>query len=267
MKSNYLLKLMSTWRLIAVCIIGAAVITGCGSSSSTTAGVGSGGTGTLAKISGTVADGYLTNATVYLDKNSNYQLDAGEPSTKSGENGAYTLDVEPADVGMYPIVALVIKGVTIDKDTNLAVTNSYVLSMHKEYVSGSVSSNFISPISSQLRELMETGRYSSIQHAADTLRTEMGLLAGTDMTADFIATNHTKMHYAAQNMATLMGNQMEYVMGMNGSTITVDVNRYRAMMETIFSNMATVCAENNQTEMSHLHNTITTRLSGMMGGM
>lgn len=263
MKSNYLLKVMSSWQLIALCLFSAVIITGCGADSSTTAGVGSGGTGTLAKISGTVADGYLVNATVFLDRNSNYQLEAGEPSTASGENGAYTLDVEPADVGKYPIVALAIKGVTIDKDTTLAVTNSYALSMHKDYVSGSVISNFISPISSQLRELMETGRYSSIQHAADTLRTEMGLPAGTEMTADFIATNHTKMHYAAQNMATLMGNQMEHVMGMNGSTITVDVNRYRAMMETIFSNMATVSAENNQAEMLHLHNTITTRLSGM----
>ena len=260
MKSINLLKALFPWQLFTVCLFSAVIITGCGSGSSTTAGVGSGGTGTLAKISGTVADGYLVKSTVFLDRNSNYQLDAGEPSTPSGENGAYTLDVEPADLGKYPIVAHVIQGVTIDKDTNLAVPNSYVLSMHKEYVSGS-GSNFISPISSQLRELMETG--SSIQHAADTLRTEMGLLAGTEMTADFIAANHTEMHYAAQNMATLMGNQMAHVMGMNGSTITVDVNRYRAMMETIFSNMATVSAENNQTEMSRLHNTITTRLSGM----
>jgi len=263
MKSDYSLKVISSWRLIALFLFSAVIITGCGADSSTTAGVGSGGTGTLAKISGTVADGYLVNATIFLDRNSNYQLDAGEPSTKSAENGVYTLDVEPADVGMYHIVALVIKGVTIDKDTNLAVANSYVLSLHKEYVNGSVSSNFISPISSQLRELMETGRYSSIQQAADTLRTEMGLLAGTDMSADFIATDHAEMHYAAQSMATLMGNQMAHVMGMNGSTITVDVNRYRAMMETIFSNMSTVSAENNQTEMLHLHNTITTRLSGM----
>jgi hypothetical protein len=263
MKAIYLLKVICHWQLIPLCLFSAVIITGCGSASSTTAGVGSGGTGTLAKISGTVADGYLVNATVFLDRNSNYQLEAGEPSTTSGENGAYTLDVEPADLGKYPIVAHVIQGVTFDKDTNLAVSNSYVLSMPKEYVSGSVSSNFISPISSQLRELMETGRYSSIQHAADTLRTEMGLLAGTEMTADFIAANYTEMHYAAQNMATLMGNQMGHVMGMNGSTITVDVNRYRAMMETIFSNLATVSAENNQTEMLHLHNTITTMLSGM----
>jgi len=265
MKTSCLQKNWSAWRLIATCLISAAIITGCGSvAGDISAGVGTGGTGTVvASIAGTVADGYLVNATVFLDKNGNYQLDAGEPSTKSGENGAYKLDVDPADVGKHPLVALVIKDVTIDKDTNQAVTNSYVLSMPKDHVSGTANTNFISPISSQLRELMETGRYTTVQQAADDLRTQMGLPAGMDMTANYIAVNHTDMHYTAQNMATLMGNQMEHVMGMNGSSITVDVNRYRAMMETIYSNMSTVSAENNHTEMSHLSNTITTMLSNM----
>ena len=263
MKSNYLLKVMSSRQLIALCLFSAVIITGCGSDSSTTAGVGSGGTGTLAKISGTVADGYLVNASVFLDKNGNYQLDAGEPNTTTVANGAYELKVDPADVGKHPLVALVIKDVTIDKDTNQAVTNSYVLSMPKDHVSGTANTNFISPISSQLRELMETGRYTTVQQAADDLRTQMGLPAGMDMTANYIAVNHTDMHYAAQNMATLMGNQMGLVLGTNGSTITVEVSRYRTMMEMIFSNMTIVRAENNHTEMLQLHDTITTTLSNM----
>jgi len=175
----------------------------------------------------------------------------------------YTLDIDPADLGKHPLVALVIKDITIDRDTNLTVTNSYVLSMPKGNVSVAASSNFISPISSQLRELMESGRYTTVQHAADDLRTKMGLPAGTDMTANYIAANHTAMHYAAQNMATLMGNQMGLVLGTNGSTITVDVNRYRTMMGNIFSNMSTVSAPDNHIEMSHLHDTMTTMLSNM----
>ena len=265
MKTSYLQTKWSSWRLIVTCLISAAIITGCGSDGGvgSIAGVGTGGTGTTAKtVSGTVADGYLVNATVFLDKNGNYQLEAGEPSTTTDANGDYKLDIDPADLGKYPIVAHAVKGVTIDRDTNQAVTNSFVLSMSKDNVSGTVN-NFISPLSSLLREMMETGDYTSMQHASDALRTRMGLPAGTDMMADYIAANNTAMHYAAQNMATLMGNQMGYVMGMNGSTITVDVNRYRAMMETIFINMATVCAESNQTEMLHLRSTITTRLSGM----
>jgi hypothetical protein len=71
------------------------------------------------------------------------------------------------------------------------------------------------------------------------------------------------MHYAAQNMAILMGNQMGYVMGMNGSTITVDVNRYRGMMGVIFNNMPIICGADNQTGMSNLNNTMTAMWSNM----
>ena len=263
MKSSYLQKNWSAWRLIAMFLISAALIAGCGSGGEL-AGVGSGGTGTVvASIAGTVADGYLVNATVFLDKNGSYQLDAGEPSTTTDANGAYKLNVDSADAGKYPIVALVIKGVTIDRDTNQAVTNSYLLSMPKDNVSGTVSNNFISPISSQLREMMETGKYTTVQQAANALNIKMGLPAGTDMMANYIAANQTAMHYAAQNMATLMGNQMGYVLGTNGSTITVDVNRYRTMMGTIFINMSTITAANNQTDMLSLNNTMTTMWSNM----
>ncbi|MBW4054671.1 MAG: hypothetical protein HIU83_04600 [Proteobacteria bacterium] len=266
MKTSYLQNNWSSWRLIAICLFSAAIITGCGSGGGfdSTAGVGTGGTGTLAKtVSGTVADGYLVNATVFLDRNGNYQLDAGEPSTTTDLNGTYKLNVDPADIGKHPIVALIIKDVTIDKDTNQKVLNSYVLSMPKENVSGSVSDNFISPISSQLRELMETGRYTTVLQAADALRTQMGLPAGTDITANYIVSNHTVMHYDAQNMATLMGNQMGHVMGMDGSSIIVDVNLYRTMMGTIYTNMSTVCAPDNHTEMTDLSDTMTTTLSHM----
>jgi hypothetical protein len=60
-----------------------------------------------------------------------------------------------------------------------------------------------------------------------------------------------------------MGNQMGLVLGSNGSTITVDVNRYRVMMGTIFTNMSIIIGSNNQNDMSNLHNTITTMLSNM----
>jgi len=262
MKFHYLLENCSSWRLIAACLISAAIITGCGSSS-TVAGVGTGGTGSLAKgITGNVADGYLVNAAVFLDRNGNYQLDAAEPSTTTDVNGAYTLNIDTTDMGTYPIVAMAIKGVTIDRDTDQAVDNSYLLSMPKESVSSTVN-NFISPISSLIREMMETGTFSSIQHASEDLRNKMGLPAGTGMMDDYIATNNTTMHTTAQNMTILMGSQMGQVLGTNGSTVTVDVNRYRGMMGAIYSNMSTIRGANNQTEISNLSGTMTTALSGM----
>jgi hypothetical protein len=250
------------WRLAIVLLLLVAVIAGCSSGDGSVAGVGTGGTGSIAKsISGTVADGYLVNATVFLDKNGNYQLDAGEPFTTTDANGAFTLKVDPTDVGKYPIVALALKGVAIDKDTNQTVANSCLLSMPKDIVSDAASNNFISPVTSLLREIMETGIYTTMQQALDALRTKMGLQAGADIMSDYIAAGNTGIHAAAQNITILMGNQMGQVLGTDGSGTTVDVNRYRGMMGTIFSNMSTIRGSNAQTGMLNLTNTMTTVLS------
>jgi len=56
-------------------------------------------------------------------------MDAGEPFTTTDQNSAYTMNIDPADLGKCPIVAMAIKGMTIDKDSGAAVTNSFVLSM------------------------------------------------------------------------------------------------------------------------------------------
>ena len=277
-------RILSAWQSATLLSLLTALIAGCDGNITST-GVGTGGTGATTSLVGKVADGYLANVSVFLDKNGNYLLDAGEPSATTDTNGAYTLTVDSADIGKCPIVALAIKGVAIDKDTNQAIANSYVLSMPKEIVSGTVNTNFISPLTSQLREIMETGLYSTLPQASDALRTKIGLPAGTDMMADYIAANNTAMHTASQNIATLMGSQMEHVLGMSGSHSTVDVNRYRGMMGTIFSNMSSLRGADSQAGMSHLNSIMTTILPnipptsaghfhnmstsfrGMMGGM
>ena len=99
------------WRLFCGFFILVALIAGCGSGDGLTAGVGTGGTGTLAyQVSGTVADGYLNKAFVFMDKHGTYQWDGVEPYATTDANGAYTLKVDAADMGKYPIVALATKG-------------------------------------------------------------------------------------------------------------------------------------------------------------
>jgi hypothetical protein len=246
---------MKTKLLAVLTIISAGIIAGCGSSTNTP----------TASISGKVADGYLVGATVFLDKNGNYQLDAGEPSTTTDANGAYTLNVDSADVGTYPVVAMATKGVTVDKDSGSPVAGSYVLSMPATAISGSVSNNFISPMSSQLREMMETGKYATMQQAMIDLSAKLGMPTGTNMLTDYMAAHNTDMHSAAQNMASLMGSQMAQVFSTNGSTTAVDVNRYRGMMGTIFSNMSSIkgLSPNTQPAMLNLMGTMTTTLSSM----
>lgn len=223
--------------IIAVALT-AGLVAGCGGGGSTPA--------SSTSVSGAVADGYLVGATVFLDKNGNYQLDAVEPSATTDANGAYTLNIDPADVGKYPIVAMAIKGQTIDKDTNQTVSNSYILSMPATAMSGTVSSNFISPMSTLIREKMDANPGMTLNDAIIQLRNQMNLPAGMNMMADYIAgaqsgTNAAQfqtMHATAQQMVGLMAGQAPLVM--NGSA--ANQSRYRSMMGMINSNMPAITA-------------------------
>lgn len=214
MRTNNVPGNRSAWWLLAACFITAAVVAGCGQS--TIAGVGTGGTGSVAKpVSGNVADGYLINAAVFLDKNGNDQLDTGEPTTTTDENGAYTLTIDSADIGKFPIVAHAVKGVTIDKDTNQAVANGYILSLPKEIVSDSADSNFISPISTWIHKTMTANPDRNLPDVLSQLRITMNLPGGMNMLADYVhlgsasstdpnRDNYRIMHTAAQNMVPLL---------------------------------------------------------------
>jgi len=247
------------------------LLVGCGGGSSTSS------TATTSSVSGAVADGYLVNATVFLDKNFNYQLDVGEPSTTTDASGAYTLQVDTADIGRYPLVALATQGVTIDLDSNTAVASSYVLSMHATAVTASTStsvsgtvSNFVSPMSSQIRELMETGNYTTPQQAMEALRIQLGLPVGTNMMQNFLAASNsttTAMHTAARNMVALMQSQTALVMGTSGAANSVDVNRYRAMMGIIYSSLPSTGGTDAQAAISTCMGTMNAALSSIPTGM
>lgn len=252
---------MHKYILAAAMLLSIGAMAGCGSSGSSTP--------TTSTVTGKVADGYLSGAVVFMDKNGNYQLDSGEPSTTTDQNGAYTLNVDPADIGLYPIVAIAVKGQTIDMDNpTQTLTYSYLLSLPKESVSGTVSSNFISPVSSELREMTETGTYT-MEQAMIQLRTRLGLQAGTDVLADYMAdqanSDFQTMHTAARNMTALMGSQMNQIMaaGTTGTQL-MDVNRYRAMMGTIFGNMSTLRI---QTPDPAMIQTMTTTMTANLGNM
>ncbi len=237
--------------ILTVVLVVAGIISGCSGSVSTD-------TTTTTPVSGKVVDGYLVNATVFLDKNSNYQLDQGEPFTTTGQNGAYILYVDPADIGRFPIVALAIQGKTIDMDDGQPIQKSYFLSLPAKAALGTV----ISPMSTQVRELMETGKYANIQQAIDALTTMMGFPAETDVMSDYVNSGNTLVHTAAQNIAGLMGSQMSQVLGTSGTSTIVDVNRYRAMVGTIFNNLSSVkVADRTGNSYFNLINMLNSKLS------
>lgn len=221
-----------------------ALVAGCGGGSSTTASLP---TATTASVSGTVADGYLVGATVFLDKNLNFQLDAGEPSATTDANGAFTLlNVDPNDVGKYPIVALATQGVTIDTDTNSAVAASYLLCIPAatvvattDTVAGSVDTNFVSPISTLVQErvleLMAANTSLTQLQAIEQAREEIRLLLGMDPLANYMSANNTALHTMAREMVALMMEQRAQIMNADGTD--VDPTQYRAMVRTMNSQM------------------------------
>ena len=98
-------------RKLALAFASAAMLTlaGCGGG-----GGGGGGETTAPPIASgntgvpvTVIDDAIGNATVCLDKNLNGVCDSGEPSGKTDTEGKVTLQVTTADVGKYPILAII----------------------------------------------------------------------------------------------------------------------------------------------------------------
>lgn len=116
--------------------------------------------------------------------------------------------------------------------------------------------NFISPISTQLREMMETGKYENIQQAGEDLRLRLNMPVGVNMHADYMRLGSTTsadtnrvhyqdMHTTARNMATLMGGQAGQVLSIQENRVDhVDINYFRGTMGSIFGNLSTVKAVN-----------------------
>lgn len=246
--------------IVAVLIPMAVTIAGCG-------GGGSAGSPATTAISGTVADGYLSGAEVFLDKNGNYQWDGGEPMTTTDANGAYRMTVSAADASMYPIVVRAIAGTTIDKDTNTAVANGYVMSAPAGHP------GFKSPMTTLVREKMTANPATTLTDAMTQLRNQMNLPAGIDVMADYMAqslsgtnaASYQTMHSIAQQMAGLMGRQANLVMP--GSS--VQVNRYRDMMATINANMSGIAANalNGLDINSPFMTTMRTTMQSQIGAM
>ncbi|NBI52980.1 hypothetical protein [Photobacterium alginatilyticum] len=81
-------------------------------------------------MSVTAIDGYLNKATVWLDLDRDYQLDANEPNVKSGDKGLAELDVTGIDnPEQYPIVVKAVTGETVDEDNpGVTVTKDFIMS-------------------------------------------------------------------------------------------------------------------------------------------
>ncbi len=240
---------------MAVTVAGA--FAGCGGNSGGT-------TASTVTLSGTVADGYLRGAEVFLDKNGTYQWDGVEPRTMTGAGGTYSLTVSSGDMGKYPVVVRAMAGSTVDEDTGQPVQNSYVMSAPPGVGS------FVSPMSTLIREKMAANPGMTMAQAITQLRNQLNLPAGMDMLADYVAagsqagqyqTQYQTMHQVAQQMAGLMADEAGLIM--NGSS--VNTVRYRSMMGLINQNLPQIA--NNVAQGMGMGSTVMTTILTQMQTM
>jgi len=170
----------------------------------TACGGGEDGGDSAVVLNGQVADGYLSGARVFLDRNGNRMPDPGEPSTESGAQGYFALDIEQGEGNLYPVVAEVIAGKTIDEDQpNQYVAESYQL----EAPPGKWA--FISPLTTLVNHELSKDSTLSLQDAEIRVLSQLGLSSNISLFEDYIqAPNNTglgRAHRAARIIAGLMG--------------------------------------------------------------
>jgi trimeric autotransporter adhesin len=112
---------------------------------------------TTTNVTTTVIDGPIKNATVCMDKNSNGQCDADEVQGKTDAAGSVTLAVPNADVGKFPLLALVGTD-AVDAD-NGPVTVAYSMSAPADKTA------IISPLTTLVQQTVASAGFTSAEAA------------------------------------------------------------------------------------------------------
>jgi trimeric autotransporter adhesin len=141
-----------------------ASLAGCGGGSSSDTGSQPAPTSTSVPV--TVIDGAIKGAVVCLDKNSNGVCDDGEPTATTDASGNAALTVDNADVGKFPIVAMVGTD-AVDAETG-PVASAYILQAPADQTA------VASPLTTMVQAQLATSGGTSVQ-AASIVKTQTGL--------------------------------------------------------------------------------------------
>ncbi|MDW7645872.1 MAG: Ig-like domain-containing protein [Desulfuromonadales bacterium] len=162
-------------------------------------------------LEGRVADGYLRNALVFLDRNGNKRHDADEPATRSGEQGYYSLSVAQGDGERYPVVVQVRAGETIDEDN---IEEPVAFHVTLEAPAGH--HGFISPLSTLIKHELEKFPQMAAPEAEVHVRNALNLSEDLSLLEDYVALSLSsadadrraaavKAHNTARVLTRLMG--------------------------------------------------------------
>ena len=202
-----------------------------GDSSGASKAVESGGSSSATTLSGVVADGYLSGARVFLDRNGNLVYDNGEPMSLSTAGGAYTLDVNPGDGDLYPVVVEVLGGETVDEDNGSPVVNNYFLaSLPGKW-------QFVSPLTTLVKLESDKNPSLTVQEVEIALRNRFGINGSVSLFSDYITVSdgdtglideYARTHKAAQVIAGVMGGVWDHLTQNLGGQIAPTEQRLAA---------------------------------------
>lgn len=173
-------------------------------------------------LTGQVADGYLSGAIVFLDRNGNKMLDSDEPWAESGSQGRFSIEINRGEGELYPVVAEIIAGKTFDEDTQQYVSESYRL----EAPAGKWS--FVSPLTTLVKNELDKNPSLSRQAAEDLVRQQLGLGNGVSLFENYIqlesAGGSSSVHRAGRIVAGLMG-RLQKEIDLNIGAVTAESQR------------------------------------------
>ncbi|MBW6509640.1 MAG: Ig-like domain-containing protein [Desulfuromonadales bacterium] len=170
-------------------------------------------------LNGVVADGYLSGARVFLDRNGNRTYDSGEPMAISGSGGVFTLSINPGEGAKYSVVVEVIGGETVDEDGGQAVTDSYLLEAPAGHW------QFVSPLTTLVNLEMKKNPGTKLQKAELNVKRQLAIDDEISLFDDYLAPLPDQMvearrtHKAAQVVAALMGTLRSAIAANLGGTI------------------------------------------------
>ena len=159
---------LDQFRLTALCGASALALAACGGGGgdSTTTPVTP--VATTTNVSTTVIDGAIRNALVCLDKNANGLCDTGEVQGRTDASGNVTLAVPNADVGKYPIIAVVGTD-AVDAD-NGPVTTAYTMTAPADQAA------VVSPLTTLVQQTVATTGVTTAD-AAKSVQDATGITA------------------------------------------------------------------------------------------
>jgi hypothetical protein len=168
---------------------------------------------TVATLQGTVVDGAITGATVFLDINNNLTLDNGEPNTTSGAEGKFTLDIKgltAAQVKASHIVTIVPAGAKDSDDGGKTLTEAGKLGFTMmapaaayAQADGTATGAVVSPITTLLSHDMLSDGSKSLAAATAAVQSRLGLASSVSLTQD--PSQNADLKVKAQVIAAAIG--------------------------------------------------------------